>query len=51
MRTFTEIADDRMLAIVPGNQIAQFSDALENAVDVNASMKQFYTGRKQQFSQ
>lgn len=50
MRTFTEIADDRMLAILPGDQIAPFSDALEKAVDVNASMKDFYSGRKQQFS-
>jgi len=50
MRTFTEIADDRMLAVLPGDRLEQFSSALEKAVDVNASMKEFYAGRKQQFS-
>jgi uncharacterized protein (DUF169 family) len=51
MRTFTEIADNRMLAIVPGDQLERFSAALEKAVDVNTSMKEFYSGRKRQFSQ
>ena len=50
MRTFTEIADDRMLAILPGDQLSQFSSALEKAVEVNGSMEDFYSGRKQQFS-
>lgn len=50
MRTFTEIADDRMLAILPGDRIKHFCDALDKAADVNASMKDFYSGRKQQFS-
>jgi uncharacterized protein (DUF169 family) len=50
MRTFTEIADDRMLGVLPGDRLEQFSRALEKAVDVNASMEEFYAGRKQQFS-
>lgn len=46
MRTFTEIADDRMLAAVPGDRIESFVDELERIVASNATMRTYYEGKK-----
>ena len=46
MRTFTEIADDRMLAVLPGSKGADFVAALQVTVTANASMKEFYEKAK-----
>jgi hypothetical protein len=46
MRTFTEIPDDRMLAVVPGDGIAAFADDLERITAANDTMLTFYRGRK-----
>jgi len=46
MRTFTEVADDRMLAVVPGEQLPAFVEALRSTVDANESMLSYYTKRK-----
>jgi uncharacterized protein (DUF169 family) len=46
MRTFTEIADDRMLAVVPGNKLDAFVAALRTTMDANRSMLSFYEQRK-----
>jgi uncharacterized protein (DUF169 family) len=46
MRTFTEIPDDRMLAVLPGDRVAEFVTALETTVQSNAAMLDFYQGHK-----
>jgi len=46
MRTFTEIADDRLLAAVPGNRIESFVDDLERTVASNVTMRAYYEGKK-----
>lgn len=46
MRTFTEIPDDRMLAVIPGDGIAAFADDLERITAANDTMLTFYRGRK-----
>lgn len=45
MRTFTDIADDRMLAIVPGNQVETFVAALRSTAEANSRMLAFYQQR------
>jgi uncharacterized protein (DUF169 family) len=49
MRTFTGIADDRLLAAVPGDKVEEFAAALERTVTANAGMRSFYEGHKAQF--
>jgi uncharacterized protein (DUF169 family) len=46
MRTFTEIADDRMLAAVPGDRIDAFVADLERIVASNETMRAYYEGKK-----
>jgi uncharacterized protein (DUF169 family) len=50
MRTFTGIADDRLLAAVPGDKIDELTAALETTVAANAGMQAFYEGHKAQFA-
>ena len=50
MRTFTEIADDLLLASVPGGKIAELVTALQGTVTANAGMKSFYADKKAQFA-
>ncbi|MEV6810766.1 MULTISPECIES: DUF169 domain-containing protein [Micromonospora] len=45
MRTFTSIADDRMLAVVPGDQIESFTAALRSTAEANGKMLGFYQSR------
>ena len=49
MRTFTGIADDRLLATVPGEKLAELTAALTTTVTANAGMQSFYEGHKAQF--
>jgi uncharacterized protein (DUF169 family) len=46
MRTFTEIGDDRMLAVIPGERLQAFAEALTQSRTVNDTMREFYEGRK-----
>jgi uncharacterized protein (DUF169 family) len=46
MRTFTEITDDRMLAVVPGDRLAWFADRLRAISQANAEMLTYYQRRK-----
>lgn len=46
MRTFTEIDDDRMLAVIPGDRLEAFVDAVTTTRCVNDAMGEFYEGRK-----
>lgn len=48
MRTFTGVADDRMLAVVPQDHLAAFTDAVERAHTANDTMSAFYQHHKQQ---
>lgn len=50
MRTFTSVADDRVLGVVPGSQAEEFVTALERTVGANATMKAYYEGRAAAFS-
>jgi uncharacterized protein (DUF169 family) len=46
MRTFTEVADDRLLAVVPGTGVEAFGRTLDTTLQANRSMTTFYERRK-----
>ncbi|GIH03486.1 hypothetical protein Rhe02_15530 [Rhizocola hellebori] len=46
MRTFTEVADDRLLAVVPGASLDDFVASLRTTVSANENMEAYYTKRK-----
>jgi len=46
MRTFTEVSDDRMLAVLPGEALGQIGDALAAKAAANEKMAAFYRERK-----
>jgi uncharacterized protein (DUF169 family) len=46
MRTFTEIAEDQLLAVIPGSKLAEFSKALTSAKETNDIMACHYSSRK-----
>lgn len=50
MRTFTEIAGDKMLGVVPGRFVDDFVSALEAAVARNAQMDAAYLSAKEAFA-
>lgn len=50
MRTFTGVANDKLLAAVPGDKLAELTAALEKTVASNAGMQSFYEGHKAQFA-
>jgi len=50
MRTFTEVADDRVLAVVPARGLAAFQRTLDTTVKANRSMQAFYEKRKAELS-
>lgn len=47
MRTFTEVADDRMLSVVPRTRLETFTDAVENIKKANISMSNYYQQHKE----
>lgn len=46
MRTFTDIADDRLLAVTPGDSVDQLANSLEETAESNRAMGDFYIRRK-----
>ena len=48
MRTFTEVSGDRMLAIIPGALLAEFTSQLEEMRSTNDAMQSFYQERLSQ---
>jgi uncharacterized protein (DUF169 family) len=46
MRTYTEIADDRMLAVVPSGAVSQLAAKLTDIVVANRAMGEFHEARK-----
>jgi uncharacterized protein (DUF169 family) len=49
MRTFTEISDDRLLAVIPGAKLQQFAQSISRMNQINGSMKSAYDSRKAAF--
>jgi uncharacterized protein (DUF169 family) len=49
MRTFTEISNDRLLAVIPGAKLAEFVEALRTMRSTNDAMESFYVARKDAF--
>lgn len=47
MRTFAEISDDRMLAVIPGDRIGALADDLNRIVAANTTMLGYYRSRKE----
>jgi uncharacterized protein (DUF169 family) len=50
MRTFTEIGDDRLLAVVPGSEIEDFCRNIATTVAINETMRAHYEQHKAQFT-
>lgn len=46
MRTYTEIADDHLLAVVPARAVSQLEEALMDIVEANRAMADFHAARK-----
>lgn len=46
MRTFTEIADDRLLAVIPGREAPVVATALAATLEANRAMQVFYESRR-----
>jgi uncharacterized protein (DUF169 family) len=46
MRVFTEVAQDRMLGVLPGKLLSNLPAALERVADANQKMAQHYRGQK-----
>lgn len=49
MRTFTEISEDRLLMVLPGEKVQEFVAALESTLMANQTMQAFYEGHKARF--
>jgi uncharacterized protein (DUF169 family) len=46
MRTYTEIADDHLLAVIPARAMSQLEEALTEIVEANRTMADFHAARK-----
>jgi uncharacterized protein (DUF169 family) len=51
MRTFTEVSQDKLLMVVPGDRLDGFADDVARKVGANAAMQQFYDQRKVLFAE
>jgi uncharacterized protein (DUF169 family) len=49
MRTFTEISEDRLLAVLPGDKVQAFVNALDSTLMANQTMRTFYEEHKAAF--
>ncbi|MGH8903092.1 MAG: DUF169 domain-containing protein [Egibacteraceae bacterium] len=50
MRTFTQIADDRLLSVLPGSRIEDLAAALRCTVDANEATASCYQAQKDKFA-
>jgi uncharacterized protein (DUF169 family) len=50
MRTFTDISEDRLLAVIPEEKIEEFLGALETNFNANQTMQAFYQDHKGKFA-
>lgn len=46
MRTYTEVADDQMLAVIPAGAVSQLETALSSIATANQALAEFHQGRK-----
>jgi uncharacterized protein (DUF169 family) len=46
MRTYTEVADDQMLAVIPAGAVPQIETALSSIATANRAMAEFHEARK-----
>lgn len=51
MRIFTDISENRLLAVLPGAQLEAFLQGLASVSEANSTMLQFYKGHKEKFAQ
>ncbi len=50
MRTFTDISEDRLLAVLPGDELDEFVSKLQNNLNANQTMQTFYQEHKGKFA-
>ena len=50
MRTYTDISENRLLGVLTGDKLPEFSEALASTLEANETMRTFYEGRKSQFA-
>lgn len=50
MRTFTDVAEDRLLAAIPASKLDELVDSLQRTMAANEQMRAFYQEHKRQFS-
>lgn len=46
MRTITEVSQDRLLAVLPNEVLAELTDNLQQVTRANQQMQQFYEQKK-----
>jgi uncharacterized protein (DUF169 family) len=51
MRTFTQIAGDRLLSVMPATKLEEFVGALESTVSTNEAMRAFYEEQRDRLAQ
>jgi uncharacterized protein (DUF169 family) len=51
MRTFTEVSQDRLLAVIPGKKIVEFVRSLRPTLDANENMRTVYEIHKGKFAE
>jgi uncharacterized protein (DUF169 family) len=49
MRIFTDVSQDKLLAVLPGSKIEEFARALESVTAANQTMGEFYQGHKAKY--
>ena len=49
MRTFTEIAENRMLLSIPGAMLSELEEKIKNTVSANEKMKELYRQKKNSY--
>jgi uncharacterized protein (DUF169 family) len=49
MRTFTQVSQDRLLAVLPGSAAEGLLDRLQSTLTANAAMQTFYEGHRANF--
>ncbi|MGH7268563.1 MAG: DUF169 domain-containing protein [Candidatus Rokuibacteriota bacterium] len=50
MRTFTDVSDDRLLAVLPGDRAGDLAKSLESTMKSNDAMELFYRQHKAKFA-
>ncbi len=51
MRIFTDISENRLLAVLPADRLQEFLNGLGSITEANAAMREFYEGHKGKFAE